>query len=308
MARKSTVDTSRSAAELVRSGCAESLAAIEQYHARAARFQAEPIHQMRIGTRRLRAILHLFADITDAQWAAGLESELRWLAYLLGNVRDLDVLRERLRDAVEDENAEVKAALRSIDPVLAARHRDAKAALRDGLQSERYDALMNRLREGQRAPQVTLEAGGPVLEVLLPRLNRAWKKLARSADKLRERDAAAEFHRVRKMGKRIRYAAELMSGDFHPKDRKNALRFIDRMKTLQDTLGQLQDAEVAAKTVELLLEGKTVAPNGLHEIIQTEQRIEEKARRKFPKVWQPARDIGNKKWMSGLSKNASKTI
>src|SRR5580704_18299376 len=104
MARQKKAELkTRSATELVQSGCAESLAALNEYSPRAVRFQAEPIHQMRIGTRRLRAILHIFADIMDAQWASELEAELRWLAHLLGAVRDLDVLRVRLRESGRDK-------------------------------------------------------------------------------------------------------------------------------------------------------------------------------------------------------------
>ena len=208
--------------DLVQSGCAESLTALNDYHARAVRFQAEPIHQMRIGTRRLRAILHIFADLMDAQWASELEAELRWLADLLGTVRDLDVLRIRLRESGSDKKhfSQMRNGLRSVERVLATRYRDAKAAMLEGLQSERYRALLERLHSGQLAPQLTLEANGPVLEVLQPRLNLSWKKLSRAAEKLKQSDDAPEYHRVRKMAKRIRYATELMKTDFQPKEQE----------------------------------------------------------------------------------------
>jgi CHAD domain-containing protein len=310
MARQKTELNSRSASALVQRGCEESLAALKHYHARAVQFQAERIHQMRIGTRRLRAILHIFADIMDAEWASELEAELRWLGHLLGGVRDLDVLRARFRETARDKEgaSKVRNALESIDRTLAVRHRDAKAALAEGLQSERYNMLIERLHSGQLAPPVTLEASGSVLEVLLPRLNRAWKKLSRAAEKLKQTDDAPEFHRVRKMAKRIRYAAELMSTDFAPKEQDRVLRFIKRMKKLQDTLGELQDAEIAGKTVTLLLKSELKFRDELHILIRSQKRLEEKARRKFPKSWQAAREFGNKKWMTGLSKKASKTV
>jgi CHAD domain-containing protein len=299
----------RSASALVRSGCVESLAAIKQNHALALRFQAEPIHQMRVGTRRLRAILHIFTDITDQQWASELEAELRWLAHLLGAVRDLDVLRARLRESGRKKNVpNVRNALRSLDQTFAARHRDAKAALLEGLQSERYSALVERLHSGQLAPQVTLEAGGPVIGVLLPRLNRAWKKVSRAAEKLKLSDEAPKYHRVRKMAKRIRYASELMVSDLAPKERERANLFIDKMKKLQDTLGELQDADVAGKTVELLLESQPDFREELRVIIRSQKKLEDKARRKFPKSWRAARELGNKKWMNGLSKKTSRSI
>src|ERR1700722_4055843 len=131
MARQKTELNSRSASALVQRGCEESLAALKHYHARAVRFQAEPIHQMRIGTPRRRADLHIFADIMDPQWAPELEAELLWVGHLLGGVRDLDLLRASFREAGRDKKSvsTVRNGLGSIDRVLAARHRDAKAAL-----------------------------------------------------------------------------------------------------------------------------------------------------------------------------------
>jgi CHAD domain-containing protein len=299
-----------SAAALVQSGCAESVAAMKHYHARAVRFQAEPIHQMRIGTRRLRAVLHIFAGIMDAQWASELESELRWLAHLLGGVRDLDVLRARLRESSKTKKnfSKVQNGFRSVDGVLAQRHKNAKTALQEGLQSERYNALVERLHAGQLSAKVSLEANGQVLDILLPRLNRAWKKLSRAAEKLKQTDDAPEYHRVRKMAKRIRYTTELMSADFSPKERERVLRFTGKMKKLQDTLGELQDADVAGKTVELLLQEKSEFAGELQILIDVQKQFEEKARRKFPKSWRAARELGNKKWMTGLSSKASRTI
>ncbi len=298
----------RSAATLVQSGCAESLAAMKQYRARAMRFQAEPIHQMRVGTRRLRAILRIFSDVMDPQWASELESELRWLAHLLGSVRDLDVLRAALRESVRQEDVEVQAACKRVERVLAVRHHDAKSAMLEGLNTERYQALLERLQSGVLAPQVTLEAGAPAIEVLLPRLNRAWKTLSRAADKLKFSDPAPEFHRVRKMGKRIRYATELLSTNFPHRERERALRFIDSMKKLQNDLGELQDAEVASKTLTQMLDSETEHLDGLRDLIRSQDRLEDKARRKFPKLWRAARELGNKKWMTGQSSKASRTI
>lgn len=288
----------RSAAELVQSACEESLVSLKRYHAGALRSQAEPVHQMRIGTRRLRAMLRIVADVMDSQWAVELDSELRWLAHLLGAVRDLDVLRSRLYDSLKAGNPEERVTFRNVEHVLISRHRDAKAVMLEGLKSKRYQVLLERLSAGALAPQLTLEAGASAQAVFLPRLDRAWKKLSRAAEKLKRSDPAPEYHRVRKMGKRIRYVAELLCSDLSPKNRQRALKFINAMKKMQDTLGELQDADVASKTLRLMSELETKHPEGLRELIRTQGKLEEKARRKFPKVWQAAHELGNNKWMS----------
>ena len=287
---------SRSAADLIRDCCAESLTALRTYHGRALRLQAEPIHQMRVGTRRLRAILRIFGSLMDEQWASELEAEVRWLAHLLGNVRDLDVLRQRLREAARPQD---HPALLYLQRILAKRHRDAQAAMREGLRSERYDALAKRLHLGSLAPEVAIEAGQPALEALLPPLKSAWKKLARAAGKLKPGDDSLKFHRVRRLTKRTRYASETLMADLGSKERHDAQRFIKSMKTLQDTLGEMQDAVVATKTIKMHLESSnTTHRDGLRGIIKTQERAEKKARAKFPKVWRAAvSDRKNRKWM-----------
>ncbi len=284
----------RSAADLVRDCCAESLTALRTYRGRALKLQAEPIHQMRVGTRRLRAVLRIFGSMMDAQWASELEAELRWLAHLLGNVRDLDVLRQRLREAARPQD---HRAMLYMQRVLGKRHRDAQAAMREGLRSERYNALTERLQLGSLAPEMALEASEPALEALMPPLKNAWKKLARAAGKLKPADESVKFHRVRKMAKRTRYASETLMSDLDSKARDDAERFIKGMKKLQDTLGELQDSVVASKTIEMLLETNTTHQLGLRGIIKTQERAEKMARAKFPKVWRAASDGKNRKWM-----------
>jgi CHAD domain-containing protein len=256
--------------------------------------QAEPIHQIRVGTRRLRAVLRIFDSLMDAQWASELEAELRWLAHLLGNVRDLDVLRHRLRKAARPQD---HGALLYLQRVLGKRHRDAQAAMREGLRSERYTALTERLHVSSLSPEMVLEAGEPALETLLPSLQDAWKKLARAARKLKSDDDPAKFHHVRIMAKRTRYASETLMDDLAPKHRECAERFIKRMKKLQNTLGELQDAVVASKTIEMILETNMAHEAGLRGIIKTQERAKKKARAKFAKRWMAASERKNRKWM-----------
>ena len=57
----------------------------------------EVVHQARVATRRLRSDLRTFEHFVDHEWAAELRAELRWLGAELGAVRDVEVLRDRLR-------------------------------------------------------------------------------------------------------------------------------------------------------------------------------------------------------------------
>jgi inorganic triphosphatase YgiF len=78
--------------------------------------QAESLHQMRIGLRRLRAAIAIFADVVDDDELEPIEGELKWITKELGPARDLDVF-----------GAEVLRPLRAKrpeDPAIAASHRE----------------------------------------------------------------------------------------------------------------------------------------------------------------------------------------
>jgi CHAD domain/Phage integrase family len=56
----------------------------------------EAVHQARVGIRRLRSTLRTFKPLLDQDWVGRLRDELKWLANLLGDVRDAEVLHARL--------------------------------------------------------------------------------------------------------------------------------------------------------------------------------------------------------------------
>jgi len=62
---------------------------------RAAGREPEDVHRFRVATRRYD--LQTFAAVLDREWTRALRAELRWLAGLVGAVRDIDVITERLR-------------------------------------------------------------------------------------------------------------------------------------------------------------------------------------------------------------------
>ncbi len=74
----------------------------------------EPLHQMRIGTRRLRSALALFADVVEIADPAKVDQPAKAVGKLtkaLGKVRDLDVMREWFeRTLTTSENADSSAS------------------------------------------------------------------------------------------------------------------------------------------------------------------------------------------------------
>ncbi|UQX89515.1 CYTH and CHAD domain-containing protein [Jatrophihabitans telluris] len=203
----------------------------------------EAVHKTRVGIRRYRAALRVFAPMVDRSRAARLDAELKWLAAELGEVRDREVLRIRLQRAVEDLPAYliVGPVARQIDEILLAElHEHADTVLR--IMSEpRYHDLLDELAQWRVDPPFTEAADAPTSE-LAGYVRAARKTLARRMKRASAPNAPDELlHRARKGGKRARYAAEATADVLG----SQASRLAKRATKLQTLLGEHQDAVVA---------------------------------------------------------------
>lgn len=211
----------------------------------------DAVHQMRVASRRLRAALttfrpHLARGHTDA-----LRGELRWLAGLLGDVRDAEVLRDRLRDRFDAAPAGpgTAAARARVDAGLSRRYDHARAEMLHQLASPRYLRLLDDLDGLLDAPPLTPRARRPAREELPGRARKAWKALRRAhqaADAaVTPGERATALHEVRKAAKRARYTGEALQPAFG----KDAARFAAAMERVQEVLGEHQDSQVARETL-----------------------------------------------------------
>src|SRR5437763_1709584 len=107
----------------------------------------EDVHQARVGTRRLRSDLRTFRPLLDPEWVAGLREEAGWYAGLLGEVRDVEVLMERLEHQAHGLPKEDSAAVTPIVGRLAKEREAARSRLLAGMDSPRYIALLDRLSD-----------------------------------------------------------------------------------------------------------------------------------------------------------------
>jgi CHAD domain-containing protein len=192
------------------------------------------VHQMRVGCRRLRSDLKTFAKLLDPGWTKHLRAELRWLADLLGAARDAEVLRARLvRTAGQDPLAPMdQEAVAAIAATLENRQARALESLRRGMRTRRYVALVEALSEAARSLPLTKRARRPLVAPGVGGL--AGKVSALTMDAPDE-----QWHEVRILAKRARYAAEAV-------DRRG--RLAKTLAAMQELLGEHQDAAVAAQT------------------------------------------------------------
>lgn len=203
----------------------------------------EPLHQARVGLRRLRSALSLFRPFLAEDGPTQLlRTELRWLAAELGEVRNIDVLARRFDGDTRD--LLITARTQRFEQV------------RDELASARTRLLMLDLAEWLALGAWRLDKGKalacPVLPFahdLLDRQRARVKKRGKGLASLGARDR----HTVRIEVKKLRYAAEFFA-TLYPtgKPARRYGRFIAAIEKLQDLLGELNDLAVAPELLAQL--------------------------------------------------------
>jgi CHAD domain-containing protein len=198
------------------------------------------VHKTRVAARRLRSTLRIFGDVFDTPPAEELDSELKWYADVLGQVRDRDILSRRLDKQIADLPPEqVRGPVEAeVAKTLDAEREGALLRLNEAMRTPRYQHLVQLLRGWRAAPPLTdaaAEDGATAIKYV--------EKAERKAEKrLRKADDIEELHRARKAFKRARYAGEL--GEPADGQMKSVARHAEEMQTL---LGEHQDATVAAE-------------------------------------------------------------
>src|SRR5262249_15023654 len=101
---------------------------------------AEGVHQMRVGLRRLRAAISLFADILQDPQTDALKDELKWLTGELGPARELEVLVTRVVTPVRRRHSR-QSGVSSLSRDLTQQRAMALARAQNAIRSPRFRAL-----------------------------------------------------------------------------------------------------------------------------------------------------------------------
>lgn len=220
----------------------------------------DTIHDTRVAIRRLRGTLRVFAKVLDTVEIGDMDSELKWFAGLLGDVRDCQVQRSRFADVLDGMPDElVLGPVRSrIEEHLNAIEFPAREDIAEAMGSQRYQNLLAVLRRWRARPPI---AGAVTTGTLRQRARRAQRKADRRLAEALDSGDDAMLHRARKAAKRARYAAELCKSLGKGTRSK---RTIKHYKEIQSLLGDHQDAVVASATLReiALTAGTTVGENG----------------------------------------------
>ncbi|WP_433475952.1 CHAD domain-containing protein [Spirillospora sp. CA-142024] len=222
--------------EVVLAYLAEQVDAIIRFDPKARLGEEDAVHRMRVAVRRTRSALRSYRPVLDAERIAPLGPELRWLAQVLGEVRDLEVLRMRFQGA--------PAFLLSD---LEKRERAAYRRLNASLKEQRYFTLLDDLDRLAADPPLGAGAEKKARKELPGLVTRAWDRMAKDYASIRTSgDPDLARHDTRKAAKRARYAAELSV----PVLGVAAKRVVKDTKRIQEVLGAHQDGVIAMEHLD----------------------------------------------------------
>ncbi len=247
----------------------------------AQRGEPEPIHQVRVGARRLRAAVTLFAPYISAIRPKATDAQLKWVGKQAGGVRDLDVMETLLQKRAKQLDQQLATKLETLFEEGRVRRAKAAQNLAKSLSSRRFKSLVARLS----APiAITSRAdvafGSVAAELFAPILTSTM----RAGAKLHEVPSVDELHRLRKRAKRVRYALEMVRAI----DDKHLGGVLGGLEDLQDLLGGYHDAVVAVEWIKEFVSSRTLPAEvafACGALAQSVQRSERKLRRSGIKAW-----------------------
>ena len=276
------------------------------------RDRPDAVHKMRVSTRRLRSALTTFEPLLDPEEAARMRAELKWLAEILGQARDAEVMRDRLTrmaagdalEASQDPDSESTPpgadVADTLNSELGTRYRNAHADALRALSSARYYRLLDSLDALLEAPPWTSSAEAPARAVLRDLVRRDWRRTKKRAVAAEQAatptELNADLHELRKAAKRLRYACEALAPVFGD----GAEELADAAKQLQEVLGEHQDSVVSQELLRELAHDAGLAGEAALVLGRLHLLEEEQARRtgeRLEAAWKRVSAKRRRRWL-----------
>jgi CHAD domain-containing protein len=252
---------------------------------------AEELHDMRVATRRMRAAWRVFDDAFRAGKTKKIRRHLETIADRLGAVRDLDVLIEGLEAYQMALDEDQRHGLEPLLSVWRKQRATARALLINELDSDRYASFIKEMEAFLEAGVHTAAAVGTPTAPHRVR-DRAASEVWSAYEAVRAYEVVLTWadmetlHELRIAAKWLRYTLEFLGEALGP----DAPRLLERVVALQDHLGSLHDADVAAKLArDLLVAGsgelsKTEA-DAIGAYLRSRERELARRRRTLGPIW-----------------------
>ncbi|MCW4355351.1 CYTH and CHAD domain-containing protein [Hoyosella sp. YIM 151337] len=256
----------------------------------------DSVHQMRVAARRIRSIIRAYRRVFDTAVADPVESELQWIARVLGAARDAEVMAERLQALIDEQprGSVPRAVQQRLVGGQHSAYRDALDDVLKAFESDRYFALIGSLDTLVTRTAFARNARKPADEAVTRALGQLYRKAKQTEQQARSAKGTADhdplLHKLRKQCKRLRYAGELVSKAHNSRDvHKYAKQVRKAAETLQETLGEHQDGVITRALLDeaaRLAEAAGEDTAAYETLARHEQDLADAAVRRYRPQWQ----------------------
>ena len=242
-----------------------------------------------MATRRMRSALALFHDALPVKTVTYLESRLKWLGKLFGEVRNLDVFVINLSSYKDKIGKFPKAKRKALETLVIKQRRTPLRILNEAIKSRQFKTFqrrMNKLLETPSREQASAEQ--KFISDVAPQI--IIQKLENIIEQSRKTIAnpdLKEYHSLRIQMKRLRYALEFLTAPYGDVFKG----IIKQTVEIQDCLGELQDTVFNQKFIKGIFKnwrGKLTDPDLifiLGEIYQFQGEISRERQKSFDAIW-----------------------
>jgi CHAD domain-containing protein len=212
---------------------------------------SEFLHDLRVATRRTRSAMGQIKGVFDPQQLEPFKQTFGWIGQITGETRDLDVYllhypeyKASLPDAIQDD-------LTPFHTFLVEHHKVAQAELVKKLNSPHFrkslKAWRSWLQESSENGDPAPNARQPTARLADKRIGKLCKRVIKLGAGIGPDTPAERLHDLRKDCKKLRYLMEFFQS-LYPKPVIREL--IKALKVILDNLGEFQDLEVQARSLE----------------------------------------------------------
>lgn len=255
----------------------------------------EHVHQLRVATRRAGAALRIFRSCLPEKEFKRVRRRLRELRQVCGAARDWDVFLANLSPRLARARAEHKPGLDFLLGYGSGRRAAAQELLapKDEKPFDWDELIHHALRAIHHpAHDGSLHKLG---DLARPQLTALVQELEQAA--ARDLNQYEHLHKVRILGKRLRYAMEIFESCYGAAFKDE---YYPAITAMQDILGEANDSYVAAQRLTAIFEQvKTVRPKGweryqpgIGSLLRFHQRRLPQKRRDFEQWWTRWKESG----------------
>jgi CHAD domain-containing protein len=207
----------------------------------------EHVHQLRVGTRRARAALDIFACCLPSRVYKGARKHLRNIRQVAGEARDWDVFLASLTRWAREHGRKPRPGLDCLVGYVVAKREAAQLQLEEAGKNlpfafERFLAETVAAVHKPNDPRLRT-----LVDLALPRFTGLLRELDEAASL--DLEDYGHLHQIRILCKRLRYAMEVFADCFAPAFRAE---FYPAVEAMQEILGNANDSLVACGRLDAL--------------------------------------------------------